>query len=345
MKDWPYKFHPTGWYQIGWSWSVAPGEVKPMHIFDEDVVVYRTEGGTVNVSDGYCPHLGGNLGQGGCVKGETIQCPFHGWRFDLEGRNVEIPFTDSINKSVRLKRWHARELDHLIIVWYDGLGRDPWWEWPGIPEFRDPDYHQPHEYEGAAVCYGNLTVIPQLPVENQADPLHFAFVHGAAQPAIQELFEPNGHEMRIRFKILFGEGKESTWATPDGPAYGTIDGQQWGLGLGVARFEIAGLRAAQVGATTPVDKDHSLAFATMASLREPGATELSGRARRIIDEQVKQVRRDFHIWEHQRYVHYPSFVMPQERNYAALRRWTRQFYPDANPDGTDAPAQPSVVNA
>jgi nitrite reductase/ring-hydroxylating ferredoxin subunit len=301
-----------------------------MHLFDEDVVLYRTADGTAQVVEAYCPHLGAHIGEGGCVKGETLQCPFHGWRFDLEGRNVEIPFSDTVNKSVRLKQWHTREFDHLIIVWYDALGRDPWWEWPGIPEFRDPDYHQPHEYEGAAVCYGALTVVPQLPMENNADPLHFPFVHGTTEPVVMERFELKEHESAIRVKILFGGGKGATWATPDGPTYGIIEGSSWGLGMGVARFEIAGMRAAQVVCTTPIDRDHSYAFGTIAALREPGATELSGRSKKIIDEQLKQVRSDFRIWEHQRYVLKPSFVMPQERNFAAFRRWARQFYPDAD---------------
>jgi 3-ketosteroid 9alpha-monooxygenase subunit A len=316
-----------------------------MRLFDEDVVLYRTADGVVNMVDAYCPHLGAHMGEGGCVKGETIQCPFHGWRFDLEGRNVEIPFTGTVNKSVRVKGWQIRELDHLIIVWYDALGREPSWEWPGIPEFSDPNYHQPHEYEGAAVCYGALTVVPQLPMENNADPLHFPFVHGTTEPVVQELFELKNHESAIRFKILFGGGKAATWATPNGPEYGVIDGQSWGLGIGVARFDVGGLSAAQLGATTPIDRDHSLAFGTLAALREPGSAELSGRAKTIIDEQVKQVGRDFHIWANQRYVHRPSFVMPQERNYAALRRWSRQFYPDAVSGADDILMQTSEAGA
>ena len=88
MKDWPYTTHPTGWYQVDWTAQLASGDVRPMTIFDEDVVLYRTEAGVANVVDAYCPHLGGNLGAGGCVVGESIQCPWHGWEWDLDGRNA-----------------------------------------------------------------------------------------------------------------------------------------------------------------------------------------------------------------------------------------------------------------
>jgi 3-ketosteroid 9alpha-monooxygenase subunit A len=330
MEGWPHTTHPTGWYMVGWTWTVQPGELKPLTLFGSEVVLYRTEQGQANVVDAFCPHLGAHIGYGGSVRGEALQCPWHGWQYDVHGRNVHIPFTDRVNNAVRVKRWHLRELDHLIIVWYDALGRDPWWEWPGIPEFRDAgEYYQPYEYPNAAVCYGILKVVPQLPLENTADPMHFPFVHGSAEPAVHEIFETQDHYLRIRFKVLFGGGRAQTWMTPNGPEYGIIDGENWALGLGVARFEIGGLRAAQVVATTPVDEAHSMVFTTMASTREPGQEGgPAGRSARMMDEQMEQVRQDFFIWEHQRYVQRPSFLMPQERNFAALRRWFEQFYPD-----------------
>ena len=45
--------------------------------------------------DAYCPHMGANLGAGGQVKGDCIECPFHGWQFRGEdGQCVHIPYVD-----------------------------------------------------------------------------------------------------------------------------------------------------------------------------------------------------------------------------------------------------------
>ncbi|HVW35513.1 MAG TPA: Rieske 2Fe-2S domain-containing protein [Acidimicrobiia bacterium] len=330
MKGWPHTTHPTGWYQVTWSFDLKPGEVRPIRLFGEELVLYRTEGGVANVFDAYCPHLGAHLGHGGSVKGERLQCAWHGYQYDCAGDNVCIPFTDRLNRSIHLRRWFVEERNHLVMVWYDALGRDPWWHIPEIPEFYDrPGYYQPDEYGPAAHSYGILRVKPQLPVENAADPMHFAFVHGAAEPSTHELFETDGHYMHFVMKMLFGGGHERTWMTPDGPVYGMIEGEQWGLGIGVARFEIAGMGTAQIVATTPVDDDHCLAFSTIASSRDPEhPDELTGRSVMMIDAQVGQVKQDFHIWSNQSYLTKPSFLMPEERNYAALRRWFEQFYPD-----------------
>lgn len=35
--------------------------------------------GLVHVLDAICPHLGANLGVNGVVRGNNLECPFHGW--------------------------------------------------------------------------------------------------------------------------------------------------------------------------------------------------------------------------------------------------------------------------
>jgi len=44
--------------------------------------------------DAYCPHLGANLGVGGLVRGDCIECPFHLWKFrGIDGECVNIPYS------------------------------------------------------------------------------------------------------------------------------------------------------------------------------------------------------------------------------------------------------------
>ena len=50
---------------------------------------------------------------------------------------------------------------------------------------------------------------------------------------------------------------------------------------------------------------------------------------------VKPPRRDFFIWENQRYVTKPLYVLPEEHNFFELRKWFRQFYTEAAVDQTD----------
>ncbi len=52
-----YRF-PTGWFIVGFASELAPGQVKRAHYFGEELVIFRTESGQVNVLDAYCQHLG-----------------------------------------------------------------------------------------------------------------------------------------------------------------------------------------------------------------------------------------------------------------------------------------------
>jgi nitrite reductase/ring-hydroxylating ferredoxin subunit len=328
---------------VDWEWELPPGTVKPLKIFGEDVVIYRTEGGTVNMFDAYCPHLGAHMGHGGCVKGDNLQCPWHGWQWDVEGSNAYVPFVPDARPNVKLKRWEVRVVDGLVIVWYDALGRPPAWEWEGIPEFKDHDRFY-HPSQGTRY-YGLLATKSQSGLENLADALHFPFVHGSSEPGEMVLWREEGHFLRGDFRMLFGGGFDRTWMTPNGPTYGVIETESWGLGLGVARFRIEDLVVAQMVCMTPVDDDMSMVFSTIAGTREPGSPdEPGGRTKKMMDAQFGQVQNDFNIWANQRYVKRPLFVGPEQQWYVKLRQWARQFYPIEGDVGLELPDEKDVAN-
>jgi len=77
-----------GWYSVARSHELAIGEVKPVKAFDRELVLYRTRSGEAVVQDAFCPHLGAHLGHKGRVVGESIRCPFHGWRYGTDGQCV-----------------------------------------------------------------------------------------------------------------------------------------------------------------------------------------------------------------------------------------------------------------
>ena len=57
------------------------------------LVLVRGADGGVFALDDACPHRGMPLRHGRCVDG-TIECCYHGWRFDGDGACVEIPGLD-----------------------------------------------------------------------------------------------------------------------------------------------------------------------------------------------------------------------------------------------------------
>lgn len=331
MDGWPYKTMPSGWFQVGWSGHLQIGHVEPLHLFGQELVLYRTEQGVAHLVEAHCPHLGGHLGYGGCIKGENIQCPWHGWEWDAEGRNAAIPFSEQLHRdrpSIRIRQWPLREVGGIIITWYDALDREPAWEWPGVAEFSDPvSFYQPVPH--GAVRLGPFPIQAQSVVENAADPQHFHFVHGAGRPASVKVFETLGPRMYAVLNLPFGEGKEATWLTPNGPTMGELELDSWGIGLGLARFKIEDMVAPQLVAATPIDENSSYVFSSVATTRRPGdPDEPTGRALAMMQLQHDQITRDCAVWQHQRYVQRPLSLHDTERYIVPLRRWADQFYTD-----------------
>src|SRR5581483_9752511 len=126
--------------------------------------------------------------------------------------------------------------------------------------------------------------------------------------------------------------------TPNGPVAGIIESEAFGLGLGIARFMVEGRTVAQLVATTPIDEEHSEMFSTITTNRIPGEPEPVGVAAKWIALQQEQITHDFHIWENQRYVERPLYAGSEERPFAAVRRFARQFYPARREVDLDAVA-------
>ena len=126
---------------------MAPGAVLGLKYFGRELIAWRSESGVLHVLDAYCEHLGAHLGHGGTVTGECIACPFHGWEWDGEGRNVRIPYQDRPNKARKIPSWTSSEKNGIIYVWHDANGYPPPYDVPDIFEdlFED-DLHESDYY-------------------------------------------------------------------------------------------------------------------------------------------------------------------------------------------------------
>ena len=112
-----------------------PRDGKPhaINAFGTKLVVFADGDGELNVLDGYCRHLGGDLSQG-TVKGDEIACPFHDWRWGGDGRCKLVPYAKRVPKLARTRSWDRRAADGLLFVWHDPEGNPPQ---PEVPHSGD----------------------------------------------------------------------------------------------------------------------------------------------------------------------------------------------------------------
>src|SRR3989337_2347814 len=59
-------------------------------LMGEKLVAFRDSKGRIGLLEGYCRHRGADLFFGRNEEG-GLRCVYHGWKFDVEGRCVDIP--------------------------------------------------------------------------------------------------------------------------------------------------------------------------------------------------------------------------------------------------------------
>lgn len=334
--DFPYVSFPSGWYQVAWAGELAVGAVMPLRYFATDLVAYRSESKQVIVFDAHCPHLGAHLGYGGRVCGDDLVCPFHGWQWSPEGRNVAIPYSTRPNRGQRLKTWDVREVNGLVLVWYDTLGRGPTWEPPVLAEYGAGDRYDP--YPDCTKLWPARRLKPQVIAENAVDPAHQKYIHGAADvPDITE-FSAEGPKFHARQRLVYGKGKDKTWLTPEGEIVAHLDAEVWGMGMAIARFEGTD-DSVHLQCQTPIDdKTADLRVTVLVSKDKDHPDAPSGQALKRLQFQWRQVDNDLLIWENMRYVARPPLSPEESKPYVAFRRWAQDFYPD-EPSTADQPLQ------
>lgn len=316
---------PTGWFQVAWSDEINVGDVHRMTYFDLDMVAWRAESGAVTVMDAYCEHLGAHLGYGGTVVGEVIQCPFHGWQWNNEGRNVCIPYEDRPNRGRRIRTYPVVERNSSIYIWHDTEGREPYFDVPDIfADFHDNSCADDY-YPQVRLFRSRLQIHPQYVLENGVDFAHFKYVH---QTPIVPLFTRHDFDTPVSyvdFTITF-EGDEGQIIDDVNSGVEAING-----GLGVAVTKSWGMVDNRtISAITPVDEYTSDIRFMVYIGRVPGddSEKAQRKAGEFAQMVIDQFAADIEIWQHQRYTLRPALATSEYDGFTAFRTWATQFYPE-----------------
>jgi 3-ketosteroid 9alpha-monooxygenase subunit A len=321
----PLSMKPTGWFQVAWSDEIGVAEVHTMTYFGQEMVAWRAESGELTVMNAYCEHLGAHLGFGGKVVGEVLQCPFHGWQWSQQGRNVCIPYQDRPNKGRRIRTYPVVERNESVYIWHDVDGREPYFEAPDIFAGFNDGSSAADYYPQQRLYRERLELHPQYVLENGVDFAHFKYVH--ATPIVpvftrHDFAEPVSF---VDFTITF-EGDDDQKIEDIDSRVEAING---GLGIAVTRsFGMIDNRT--ISAITPVDESTSDVRFIVYIGRTPGKDPVRAetKAREFGEEVIRQFEQDVHIWGHQRYSDPPALATAEYEGFTAIRQWAKQFYPD-----------------
>ncbi|BAK66563.1 putative iron-sulfur protein [Sphingobium sp. SYK-6] len=201
----------NAWYASAYADEI--GE-RPLarKLLDRDMVIYRDAEKQLAVLEDRCPHRFAPLSGGKVIEG-TIQCPYHGLRFDRTGACTHNPHMKGGGplKAASVAAWPV--LEKYGIVWI----------WPGDPERAREDalpridfLERPKDF---SVVKGLLHVRGhyELVVDNLLDLSHAAYIHpqfAGGQYSSEELLAATKQKLERRERSIVNHRIRSGLAAP-----------------------------------------------------------------------------------------------------------------------------------
>ncbi|HLF78634.1 MAG TPA: Rieske 2Fe-2S domain-containing protein [Dehalococcoidia bacterium] len=129
------------WVPALLSWELAEPDCPPLEVrlLGEDLVAFRQTDGRVGIVDAYCPHRRASLFWGRNEE-QGLRCVYHGWKFDIGGRCVDMPSEPEISvfkDKVTIPAYPTVEVGGVIWAYMGPPEKQPappLFEWTQAPE-------------------------------------------------------------------------------------------------------------------------------------------------------------------------------------------------------------------
>lgn len=212
-------FVRNAWYMAAWSDEVGDPWLART-LLNEPVLIYRTTDGVAAAIADQCPHRFAPLSRGTLI-GDTVQCGYHGLRFDGTGACVHNPSGNGrVPSRARVRAYPLVEQHGILWIWMGDPAR--------ANEFSPPDYSRLSDplYSWRLAGRDNRLGVKAnylLVADNLLDLTHTAFLHETTLAPVVPAVDEGSLEV-----VPMGTGLEARLWIPSIPAAsgdGLVD--QW----------------------------------------------------------------------------------------------------------------------
>jgi len=156
------------WYIIAESKEVRKNIIGLTRL-GEKMILWRDIQGIVNCIADKCCHRGASLACGK-IKGNEVECPFHGFLFDSTGKVVSIPANGKnspVPVNMHVNYYKTYEANGFIWIWWGEVDKAS----------NKPFFFQELKSLSYSSFNDNWNVHYSRAIENQLDVVHIPFVH------------------------------------------------------------------------------------------------------------------------------------------------------------------------
>ena len=155
--------------------DMAVRPVKAVRALGEDFVLFKDASGVFGLLDRDCPHRGADLSFGrreSMEQGGGLRCPFHGWKFAVNGQCLETPAEPASNRMcdrIKQRSYPLIEKAGVLFAWLGPENSMP----PPFPNFDC--FAAPASHSFAFKGLWNCNWLQAFEVG--IDPAHPSFLH------------------------------------------------------------------------------------------------------------------------------------------------------------------------
>jgi phenylpropionate dioxygenase-like ring-hydroxylating dioxygenase large terminal subunit len=118
------------WYFAAMSGDIRAGRMARYELLGEPVMLGRTPSGKLVALRDICPHRAAPLSAGAFRREadgrESVECPYHGWRYGADGACLAIPSLTAADRldpaKIAVRRYPVAESQGMVFVW---IAEDP----------------------------------------------------------------------------------------------------------------------------------------------------------------------------------------------------------------------------
>jgi len=143
-----------------------------LELLSEKMLAFRDTEGKLGLIDEFCAHRGVSLWFGRNEQ-NGIRCPYHGWKYDVNGNCTEVPSepTSGYCERIKLKSYPLVERGGVIWVYMGPADKQP-----PLPEWEFATLPTEHSYMSKRVQASNWLQA----LEGGIDSSHVSFLHSAS---------------------------------------------------------------------------------------------------------------------------------------------------------------------
>ncbi len=156
------------WYAIARSDEVSRALCQRT-IMGDDIVLFRMLAGDAVALRDRCPHRFAPLSMG-TLKGDTLECGYHGLTFDCAGKCLRVPGQERIPDGAAVRSYPVVERYGLVFVWMGDAALADRSALTDIAQYGTPGWGLSRGYHYFSANYLNI-------LDNLVDPAHTSFVH------------------------------------------------------------------------------------------------------------------------------------------------------------------------